>query len=454
MKVIQAIARYFPEPCGGTEVYVDNLVRGLQLHKIESVVAAAEVGRQEVTSYDYNGVEVYRYPVFTPPTDAQFHQQELPGGFDYFSQWLKAHKADLYHQHSWHWHCGLHHLALAKKIGMPTVVTVHMPDIICLRGTLMLNGLSPCEGRKSEVGCGYCNGVPEKVPEWAVRALSQIPLSVATAAKNKLLKSPSVQLRQMGRALGVPSLARYHLSKLRQFQHLADRIVTVCQWCYDALMVNGVPEEKLVLCQQGVSSSYPQIKTETKRQEGVLRIGFLGRWDTTKGVEILVKAVQGLPANLPVELVIHGILQGDTGRDIRDRVLEIAVLDSRIKVAEPLSRPAVPEALASFDLLAVPSQWFENAPLVILEAQAVGTPVIGSNLGGIAELVRHGVDGWLVPAKDVQAWTDAIATLAKDTDLVTRLRKGIQPVRTMDTVASEMVGLYKEVLATPQKHFS
>ena len=453
MKVIQAITRYFPQSYGGTEVYVDNLAQGLQLHKIESVVAAAEVGRQEVTSYDYNGVEVYRYPVFPSPTDAQFHQKELPGGFNYFSRWLKAHKADLYHQHSWHWHCGLHHLALAKKIGMPTVLTVHMPDIICLRGTLMLNGLSPCEGLKSEVGCGYCYGVPEKVPEWAVRALSQIPLSVATAAKNKLLKSPTVQLHQMGRALGLPSLAKYHLTKLRQMEHLIDQIVTPCQWSYDALIVSGLSKEKLVLCRQGVSSSYPQIKTQTKRQEGVLRIGFLGRWHTTKGVEILVKAVQGLPTNLPVELVIHGILQENTGRDIRDRVLEIATRDSRIRIAEPLSRSSVPEALASFDLLAVPSQWLETGPLVVLEAQAVGTPVIGSNLGGIAELVRHGVDGWLVPAKDVQAWTDAIATLAKDADLLAKLRQGIQPVRTMDTVASEMSALYHEILKIPQKNF-
>ncbi len=334
---------------------------------------------------------------------------------------------------------------------MPTVVTVHMPDIICLRGTLMLNGLSPCEGRKSEVGCGYCYGVSQSVPAWAVSGLSRIPLSVATAAKNKLLKSQIVRLRQLGRALGIPAFARYHLSKLQQIVHLSDRIVTVCQWCYDALIDNGVPKEKLVLCRQGVSSSYPQIKTQIKRQEGVLRIGFLGRWHTTKGVEILVKAVQGLPIHLPVELVIHGIVQGETGKDIQERVVEIAARDSRIKVAEPLSRQAVPEALANFDLLAVPSQWLETGPLVVLEAQAVGTPVLGSNLGGIAELVRHGVDGWLVSANDVQAWTSAIANLATNADLLAKLRQGIGTVRTMDTVALEMLDLYKEILVTAKK---
>jgi glycosyltransferase involved in cell wall biosynthesis len=135
-------------------------------------------------------------------------------------------------------------------------------------------------------------------------------------------------------------------------------------------------------------------------------------------------------------------------------VMAIAARDSRIRIAEPLSREAVPEALAGFDILAIPSQWLETGPIVALEAQAMGIPVLGSNLGGIAELVRHGIDGWLVPAKDVQAWAEAIATLAKDTDLLAFLRKGIQPVRTMDTVASEMVGLYKEILAINKKHFS
>ena len=45
--------------------------------------------------------------------------------------------------------------------------------------------------------------------------------------------------------------------------------------------------------------------------------------------------------------------------------------------------------MANFDLLAVPSQWMETGPIVVLEAHAVGTPVLGANLGGIAELVHH-----------------------------------------------------------------
>jgi glycosyltransferase involved in cell wall biosynthesis len=85
---------------------------------------------------------------------------------------------------------------------------------------------------------------------------------------------------------------------------------------------------------------------------------------------------------------------------------------------------------------------------VVLEAQAVGTPVLGSNLGGIAELVQHGVDGWLVPSGDVEAWAKALLSLAETPDLLTRLRKGIQSVRTMSRVASDMAELYGNITFT------
>ncbi len=59
------------------------------------------------------------------------------------------------------------------------------------------------------------------------------------------------------------------------------------------------------------------------------------------------------------------------------------------------------DTLASYDATVVPSQWLETGPLIVLESFAAGTPVIGSNLGGVAELVSHDRDGWLVPHADM-----------------------------------------------------
>jgi glycosyltransferase involved in cell wall biosynthesis len=105
----------------------------------------------------------------------------------------------------------------------------------------------------------------------------------------------------------------------------------------------------------------------------------------------------------------------------------------------------VPTFLSKIDVLAVPSQWLETGPLVLLEAFAAGTPVIGSDLGGIGELVRHDENGILVPHDDVGAWTAAMTRLANDPALLDRLRQGMGSVRTMSDVGCDMAELYREL---------
>ncbi|HEY9632645.1 MAG TPA: glycosyltransferase [Coleofasciculaceae cyanobacterium] len=441
MRVIHTLGWYFPESSGGTEVYVDGLVRELRSQGVQSLVAAAQSGMQEAT-YTYNGVEVYRYPVFPSVSTDQVCGYVPYGGFEDFARWLKDQKADLYHQHSWTPGCGIHHLRLAKQLGMPTVVTVHVPGNVCLRGTMLLNGQEVCDGRIERLRCSNCWGSSRGIPTWAGAVLAATPMPLIRIAESSFSGS------RLATALATPAFVVTHQNRLLEMATLADRVVAVCQWLYDALVINGVPKEKLVLCRQGVSNLNRKTTPHLKEQTGTLRVGFLGRWNKIKGIHILVEAVRRLPADVPIELVIHGLVQGEEAKVYQHEVLNIAGNDQRIRVAEPLAREAVSSALANFNLLAVPSQWLETGPLVVLEAQAVGTPVLGSNLGGIAELVRHGVDGWLVPSGDVEAWTQSLLHLAENPDLLTRLRKGIQSVRTMSCVASDMAKLYREITFT------
>jgi glycosyltransferase involved in cell wall biosynthesis len=67
---------------------------------------------------------------------------------------------------------------------------------------------------------------------------------------------------------------------------------------------------------------------------------------------------------------------------------------------------------------------------------------VGSALGGIAELVRDGIDGVLVPAPTVQAWRTTLERLGAEADLLSRLRAGVRAPRTMAIGASEMAALY------------
>jgi glycosyltransferase involved in cell wall biosynthesis len=83
---------------------------------------------------------------------------------------------------------------------------------------------------------------------------------------------------------------------------------------------------------------------------------------------------------------------------------------------------------------------------VVLEAFAAGIPVLGSNLGGIAELVTDGVDGVLVEPDSVDDWARTLARLADNPVALAALRAGVRPPRRLSVVASEMRKVYDNVL--------
>jgi glycosyltransferase involved in cell wall biosynthesis len=105
--------------------------------------------------------------------------------------------------------------------------------------------------------------------------------------------------------------------------------------------------------------------------------------------------------------------------------------------------------MSEYDLIAVPSRCMETGPLVALEAFAAGVPVLGANHGGIAELVRDGVDGILVAPNDPLIWAATINRLANERHVIDRLRTGIAPPRTMDGAADDMAKLYARILPRP-----
>src|SRR5262249_47807235 len=180
------------------------------------------------------------------------------------------------------------------------------------------------------------------------------------------------------------------------------------------------------------------------RDAGVLRLGYFGRLDRTKGVDLLIEALRLVP-DAKVRLDVYGVIQ--LGSEAYAAELNCAAAaDQRVSMHPALPSDRVVDTMRACDAVAVPSRWLETGPLVVLESFAAGTPVIGTRLGGISELVTDGLDGMLVAPDDPVAWSLAIAELASDTDRLSRLRAGVRPPRTMDEVAREMASLYCAVL--------
>lgn len=434
--VIQATAWYPPYNLGGTEVYVEGLVDGLMSLGIESKVIVPRHPHAG-TRYIHKGIVVTTYPVNTDASSTDIRRKSRHRGFDEFINWLKAEKGGIYHQHSWTRGCGPHHLRAAHELGFKTVLTVHVPGNICFRGTMMRYGQSPCDGRVIAQKCGACWLEGRGMPRAAAGALTRLPEALTGWAQQRF--------GRIGTMLSARSLAKEKLQEMLVMASQADIIVAVCQWLYDALLLNGVSKEKLLLCRQGVTSEFAQAVSSTGPSEPVgqrnhLRVLYLGRWDSVKGVNVVVEAIRRLPVSVKIQLSIRAI--SDVFDDTFEmKVRKLAEGDERIRIDPPVERSALSRLLAEHDVVAVPSLWMETGPLVVLEAQAMGLFVLGSKLGGIAELVGDGRDGILLPPGDPRAWAAALERLAAD-HAAGRLKKSGKKVRTMDTVAAEMEELY------------
>jgi len=90
-----------------------------------------------------------------------------------------------------------------------------------------------------------------------------------------------------------------------------------------------------------------------------------------------------------------------------------------------------------------PSLWFENGPTIALEAMAVGTPIIASRVGNLAEIVDDRVNGRLVEAGSVSELSAAILEAASDPrTTIDAWRSALGPVRSMDDIARDYMTMY------------
>lgn len=158
-----------------------------------------------------------------------------------------------------------------------------------------------------------------------------------------------------------------------------------------------------------ISETLPQEPYE----KDTFRILFIGRLENIKGPAILAEAIQDMEG---VELEIAG--WGNQDAELRKRFNGI----KNIRFSGPVSGSAKTRAFNQCNLVAVPSIWQENFPVVIAEAYSSGKPVLASAIGGITEIVEDGKTGWLVEPGNVNAWREAITRILGKNDLLKEMR--------------------------------
>jgi D-inositol-3-phosphate glycosyltransferase len=188
---------------------------------------------------------------------------------------------------------------------------------------------------------------------------------------------------------------------------------------------------------------------------------FVGRIQPHKGPEVLVRAVAEMVIHAPhmrakLALVIMGGASG-TGINEPERLEKLAkflgVLDL-IHFKEPVSRSELADWYRASDLVCVPS-YSESFGLVALEAQACGTPVVASAVGGLRTAVSDGISGTLVDGHDSKAWASVLSRLIAEPQRRILLSMGaIEHAKKFgwEMTARQTLDVYDWVLSKPKKN--
>jgi len=280
-----------------------------------------------------------------------------------------------------------------------------------------LPGLRSCQGTarfKDDVRLG----------RWAARelariepelcyAFTQVALESLRWARSRgtpsVLESPNGHLRNF-REVYVSEHARWcggayrghptagMVERVEEEYELADRIRVSSEWARESLINGGVPASKITVLQQPVDLRRFTPAPAQSPSQGPLRVVFVGTLDLRKGFVYLLRAVRRLKGRVSLELV------GGTADRCTKRLLarEASGLDVSVAPGDPL--PAYHRA----ELSVLPTLE-DGSPFAVAEATACGLPVVVTRCCGAREWIENGRSGWIVPPRDVDALTDALA---------------------------------------------
>ena len=384
MKSVHVPFGFYPDPVGGTEVYVAALATALTRQGHPAIIAAPAL---EDADYLYQGLPVHRFAAPDRVSDVS----ELYGAADpeagrRFARILDREQPDVFHMHAFTRACSVGLVREAKARNIPVVFTYHTPTVSCQRGTLLEFGAEPCDGRVEVSRCAGCTLDGLGVSSAASRVLGQMPISVGNMLE-------AAGLRGGGwTALRMSSLIDQRHQALVQLFTLVDRVVALTPWVRDLLKRNDVPDSKIAVSPHGIRVSAGRPPRTARPRSGRVRVAHLGRLDPVKGTGLLIRALRLIP-DAPIDLDIFGIVQGSGD-------IEASGNCNGWQKATRVSRSMMPSSIQRSSIASPATIWSRcrrsgsnTGPLVVLEAFAAGVPVLGSALGGLLDKVTDGVDG-------------------------------------------------------------
>ncbi|KXS44109.1 MAG: Glycosyl transferase group 1 [Methanolobus sp. T82-4] len=399
MRILMVIHGFPPFYMAGSEVYTYNLCQ--ELTKDNEVYVFTRIENPYEASYtyydeDYHGLKVRR--VNKPQRDYTLTDKYLDPEMDVvFEAFLEEIKPDVVHiGHLSHLSTNLPEIA--RKKGCPVIYTLHDFWLKCYRGQLIKPDLQICAGPSDE-NCLDCVKRTFK-DKWDIEDVKTYRKHMDDVISQiNLLLSPS-------------------------------------HFLLDFYKNNGVDDNKLVFSKYGFNKSVILPKKKNYENDSKISFGFMGRVIPVKGIKILLEAFRELERS---ELHIFGSVGGQ-------KIFLEKYVDKNIFFDGSFDNWEINKVLERIDVLVVPSIWYENSPLVIQEAFMAGIPVITSDIGGMAELVENGIDGFTFDTGNKNALKSIMKRIEDDPTILNVLNVSSTKVRSIQDDAAFVQELYREVL--------
>ena len=446
MRVLHAIHDFLPRHRAGSEIYACDLARQ-QRKKHDVFVLAAEydpaTAHGTLRWREYDGLTVIEMV-----NNWEFRRFEETYSSERLNAQLRhvldATAPDVLHVHN------LLNLSfdlprLAKARGTAVVATLHDYTLVCASGgqRVHVSEAHVCASIEAE-RCARCFKESAFSRQMAVGRIARGALGRTAGRAAKVVHRLAPRLATAaagpfdGHEVGAADIRR-RLAYARHVFETIDLFVAPSVSIHDEFVRLGAPADRLQVSDYGFAPILAAPR-QSRAPGEALRVGFVGSLVWHKGAHVLVDAARGLGASCEVHL--HGDVNVSPEYVAR---LRTAAVGGRVTFHGGFARDRAAEVYRSLDVIVVPSLWPENSPLVIHEAFMHGLPVVGARMGGVPELVAHGVNGLLYDAFSPDALRSCLDQLVNDRELVEALARGGLDVKTIEADALEWDARYEQV---------
>lgn len=448
LRVLLVSNGFPPRHWAGTETYTAGVAQELEKRNYQVQVLCGgdwEKGSAYFNGYTdshYHNIPVRRLNLnWMNASDPFLYLYNSPVIADYITTYLSEIQPDVVHVMS----CERLSASVLKAIkvaGLPLILSLTDFWFLCPRINLLRSDGTNCDGQTAAWDCLECMLRHTKAYRWVRGILPDqtVPALLETISQYPLLT------RQPGlRGMAGDMAARK--AYLQQALTWPDYRLTASHFVHDVFINNGVATPIKVQAYghdlAWLSSYHGKISSD------VIRFGFIGQINHHKGVHLLLQAAEFLQETVgdKFSLSIYGNINKASNYSAKLR--ELGQQIKNIKYCGTYPHEQSSDVFSNLDILVVPSVWYDF-PLIIYEAFATQTPVIATNLGGMAEAITHNVNGLLFKRNDIADLGRQMYRLIKEPRLLDQLKVGVPSVKTIDQEIDELELIYHQALAQKQ----